>query len=173
LLALLAEQELEASDILGVTAHVHQPAIDVLGPVVDPRTVHQSKFSMGFVLALAATRGRAGLADFTEAGLDDPILRGFHDKVSMVLDPEIDTAYPARWMGRVVVTTTDGRTLSKTIPSALGDPENTLSRTQLADKAARLAAHGGGVTPEEMAEITARAWRLHAEPDVRGWVTSR
>jgi 2-methylcitrate dehydratase PrpD len=173
LLALLAEQELEASDILGVTAHVHQPAIDVLGPVVDPRTVHQSKFSMGFVLALAATRGRAGLADFTEAGLDDPILRGFHDKVSMVLDPEIDTAYPARWMGRVVVTTTDGRTMSKTIPSALGDPEITLSRTQLADKAARLAAHGGGVTPEEMAEITARAWRLHAEPDVRGWVTSR
>jgi 2-methylcitrate dehydratase PrpD len=173
LLALMAEHDLQAKDVARVTPHVHQAAIDVLGPVVDPRTIHQSKFSMGFVLALVATRGRAGLADFTEAALTDPLLRAFHDKVAMVPDPEIDAAYPARWMGRVVVITTDGRTLSKTIPSALGDPDNTLSRAQLADKAARLAAYGGGVTPEEMARITARVWRLHDEPDVRGWVAPR
>ena len=47
-----------------VTAHVHQGAIDVLGPVVDPQTVHQSKFSMGTVLGLIAVHGRAGLTDF-------------------------------------------------------------------------------------------------------------
>jgi 2-methylcitrate dehydratase PrpD len=152
---------------------VHQAAIDVLGPVTDPRTIHQSKFSIGFVLALVATRGRAGLADFTDDALRDPALRAFHDKVTMEPDPEIDAAYPARWMGRVVVTTTDGRTLSATIPSALGDPDNTLSRAQLADKAERLAVHGGGVTPEEMARIMARVWRLRDEPDVRGWLVSR
>ena len=173
LLALMAEHDLSAGDIASVAAHVHQAAIDVLGPVTDPRTIHQSKFSMGFVLALAATRGRASLSDFTEAGLTDPELRAFHDKVTMTLDPEIDGAYPVRWMGRVVVVTTDGRTLTKTIPSALGDPDNTLSRTQLSDKAQRLAAHGGGVAADEMSRLVARAWRLRDEPDVRAWLVSR
>ena len=47
-----------------VTAHVHQGAIDVLGPVVDPQTVHQAKFSMGTVLGLSPCRGAAGLGEF-------------------------------------------------------------------------------------------------------------
>ena len=46
----LREHKLAEGDIERVVAHVHQGAIDVLGPVVDPRTVHQSKFSMGTVL---------------------------------------------------------------------------------------------------------------------------
>jgi 2-methylcitrate dehydratase PrpD len=50
-----------------VVTHVHQGAIDVLGPVVDPATVHQSKFSMGTVLALAAQHGHAGLTEFDAA----------------------------------------------------------------------------------------------------------
>ena len=103
LLAIVQEHQLTADDIAAVVAHVHQAALDVLGSVVSPRTVHQSKFSMGFVLALIAVRRRAGLADFTEAALADPQLRAFHDKVTMVLDPEIDRAYPRRWMGRVTV----------------------------------------------------------------------
>ena len=41
-------------DIARVTAFVHQAAIDVLGPVTDPATVHQAKFSMGTVLAMIA-----------------------------------------------------------------------------------------------------------------------
>ena len=170
LLALMGEHGLSADDIAGVTAHVHQAALDVLGPVVDPRTIHQSKFSMGFVLALIATRGRAGLADFTDQALGDARARAFHDKVTMVLDPEIDAAYPRRWMGRVEVRTTDGRRLSKTVPSALGDPDNTLSREQLADKARRLGAYAGGATADEMDALIARAWRLHDEPHVRGWL---
>ncbi len=50
--------------IARVRAHVHQAAIDVLGPVTDPRTVHQAKFSMGFVLALIALSGHAGITAF-------------------------------------------------------------------------------------------------------------
>src|SRR5687768_1554966 len=69
LLALMQEHKLNADDVVSVTAHVHQGALDVLGPVTDPQTLHQSKFSMGFVLALIAREGRAGLADFTEATL--------------------------------------------------------------------------------------------------------
>ena len=144
-----------------------------VGPVTDPRTVHQSKFSMGFVLALVATLGRAGLADFTDAALDDPRLRAFHDKVSMELDPDIDRAYPRRWMGRVSVRTLDGRAFTETVPSAKGDPDNTLTRDAIADKARRLAAHADGATTDEIARLVARVWRLRDEPDVRRWFGAR
>jgi 2-methylcitrate dehydratase PrpD len=170
LLALMQAHAVKAADVAEVTAHVHQGAIDVLGPVTDPRTIHQSKFSMGIVLALAAMLGRAGLADFTDAVLKDAAVRGFHDKVKMVLDPEIDAAYPRRWMGRVTVRLEDGRVLEQKIASPKGDPDNTLSRPELEDKALRLAQFNGGATPAEMKKIIARAWRLRDEKDVRGWV---
>src|SRR5438094_3195191 len=54
LLQTMQQHRLEARHIAGVTAQVHQGALDVLGPVVDPQTVHQAKFSMGTVLGLVA-----------------------------------------------------------------------------------------------------------------------
>ena len=172
LLTLMQQQKLQADDIASVVAHVHQGAIDVLGPVTDPRTIHQSKFSMGFVLALIALHGRAGLPDFTEAALTDPRTRAFHDRVSMVLDPEIDGAYPRRWMGRVTVTTKDGRRLEHRLSSPKGDPDNTLTRPELEDKAIRLARYGDGATEQEMKNVIARIWRLHDENSVRDFVSA-
>jgi len=170
LLALMQTHKLKPDDITSVTAHVHQGAIDVLGPVTDPRTIHQSKFSMGFVLALIANIGRASLADFTDSALGDPNLRGFHDKVKMALDPAVDQAYPKRWLGHVSVTTRDGRTLDQRIESPKGDPDNALTRDELEDKAMRLGAFAGGATVTGMRQIIGRVWRLHDEPNVRNFV---
>jgi 2-methylcitrate dehydratase PrpD len=170
LLELMREQRLKPEDVAKVTAHVHQGALDVLGPVTDPRTLHQSKFSMGFVLALIAFYGRAGLADFNDAALRDSEIRGFHDKVEMVLDPEVDSAYPRRWIGRVSVKTRDGRTLEKRILSPKGDPDNCLSRAELEDKAMRLARYAGGASEAEMRAVIARVWRLRDEKDVRDFL---
>jgi len=171
LLALMHEHKLKADDIASVTAHVHQGALDVLGPVTDPQTLHQSKFSMGFVLALIADRSRAGLADFTEEALRDAKLRAFHDKVTMALDPEIDQAYPKRWLGRVSVTTRDGRAFDQRIATPKGDPDNVLTRSELEDKALRLAAYAGGASTDEMKRVIARAWNLHNEKSVRDFLT--
>ena len=167
LLAAMGEHGLSAGDVERVRARVHEPAIDVLGPVVDPRNVHQSKFSMGFVLAQIAHRGGASLDLFTEESLHDPDLRDFLPRVEMVLDPEVDAAYPERWIGLVEVDTTDGRHLVSRVDEPKGDPGNPLTRAEIEDKAHRLAAHGGGVSPEEVDRLVARAWRLDEEPDVR------
>lgn len=168
--ALMREHALKSADVAAVTAHVHQGALDVLGPVTDPQTIHQSKFSMGLVLALIAQHGRAGLADFTDAALKDKAIRAFHDKVQMVLDPEIDRAYPQRWMGRVTVSTMDGRKLEKRITSPKGDPDNTLTRPELEDKAIRLAAYSGGASAAEMRQIISRIWRLRNEKNINNIV---
>ncbi len=159
LLKVLAENRLAASDLRAVVALVHQAAIDVLGPVTDPRTVHQAKFSMGTVLGLVAVHGRAGLDEF-DAHYRDAAVRALHDRVTMRLDDEVDAAYPARWIGKVVVETADGRRFEGKVLAPKGDPDNTLSRAELEDKATQLALYRGGATREEMRVVIERVRSL-------------
>ncbi len=159
--AAMRANDLRAGDIAAVTAHVHQGAIDVLGPVVDPQTVHQSKFSIGTVLGMVAVHGDAGLAAF-DAHWRDPDVTAFRDRVAMVLDPEVDAAYPKRWIGKVSVRTHDGRRFDARIDEPKGDPGNTLSRTELEDKAQRLAAYRDGASAAEMTRAMARIRALRS-----------
>lgn len=161
----LQQHGLKASDVKRVTALVHQGAIDVLGPVTDPQTVHQSKFSMGTVLGLVAVLGRAGLSEF-DASFKSAEVVSFHDKVVMELDPEVDRAYPARWIGKVRVETNDGRVLHGRVDEPKGDPGNTLSRAELEDKALRLALYHGGASEAEMRAAMARLWGIAQWPQL-------
>jgi 2-methylcitrate dehydratase PrpD len=155
----IAQNELKPEMIAHVTAHVHQAAIDVLGPVLDPKTVHQAKFSMGTVLGMIALFGRAGMAEFAEH-FHDPSVAAFREKCVMALDPEVDRAYPERWIGKVTVETVDGRTFHGRVDEPKGDPGNTLTRGELERKALRLAEFSGAATTEEMSRIFARIWNL-------------
>ncbi len=159
LLQVVTEHQLRPEQIARVTAHVHQGAIDVLGPVTDPQTVHQAKFSMGTVLGLIAQFQNAGMKEFDEA-FNDIGIRAFRDKVGMELDEEIDTAYPARWIGRVTVETVDGQRFEGRVDEPKGDPGNTLSREELEQKALRLAAFSGAASDEEMRAAFERLWQV-------------
>ncbi|WP_321389781.1 MmgE/PrpD family protein [uncultured Desulfuromusa sp.] len=167
LLALMTKFQLTAQDIVEVIAHVHQGAIDVLGPVTNPQSVHQSKFSMGFVLAMIALNGRAGVSEFTDTALNDPAVRDFSAKVKMVLDTRVDQAYPKRWLGHVEAVTRDGQRLEMQVDTPKGDPENSLSRAELEEKAMRLAVSQGGATVEEMQGIIAGIWKLRDMADTK------
>ncbi|MCM3562861.1 MmgE/PrpD family protein [Hydrogenophaga intermedia] len=169
LLLVMHEHRLQPEDIAAVVAHVHQGAIDVLGRVVVPTTVHQAKFSMGTVLALVAEHGYAGLDEFDRHFLA-PRVVALRDKVSMELDREVDSAYPQRWIGKVTVRTSDGRTLKGRVDEPKGDPGNTLSRPELEAKVHRLAAYGGAATTAEMDALIARTWALVDVPRMGRWL---
>lgn len=170
LLDLMQREGLSAAQISQVQTHVHQGAIDVLGRVTVPATVHQAKFSMGTVLGLIAVHGHAGLPEFHDLALSDPAVAAFRDKVSMSLDPEVDSAYPQRWLGRVTVTTTDGRTLHGAIDEPKGDPGNTLSRAELADKFQRLAHFSGARTPAQANRLIEQVWSLRTTASMAHWL---
>ncbi len=170
LLQVVKTHQLKLSEIAKVVTHVHQGAIDVLGPVVDPSTVHQSKFSMGTVLALVAQYEHAGLAEF-DAHFRDAAIMSLRDKVEMVLDEEVDTAYPQRWIGKVTVTTTDGRVLQGRVDEPKGDPGNTLSREEIESKAVRLATYSHSATEAEMRALIAKLWSIEKAPRVETWLT--
>jgi 2-methylcitrate dehydratase PrpD len=161
LLKVMQDHQLKADDIAQVTTFVHQGAIDVLGPVVDPQTVHQSKFSMGTVLALAAQYGYAGLEEF-ERHFQHPRVQQLRDRVQMQLDPEIDAAYPARWIGKVSVKTFDGRELHGRVDEPKGDPGNTLSRSEIDVKAMRLALFSHAATQAEMTTLLTQLWGIRS-----------
>jgi 2-methylcitrate dehydratase PrpD len=148
-----------------VTARVHQAAIDVLGPVTDPATVHQAKFSMGTVLAQIALFGRAGLGEF-DRHFRDPAVIAFRNRVRMVHDDEVEAAYPARWIAKVEVETTDGRTFTGRVDVPRGDPGNPLTRAEIADKVHRLAAWSGAATPAEVEALCARIDAIATVPAV-------
>ncbi|MEI6281607.1 MAG: MmgE/PrpD family protein [Alphaproteobacteria bacterium] len=158
LLKAMQDHHLAASDIAHVTTLVHQGAIDVLGAVTIPETIHQAKFSMGSVLGLIANGGVADLAQF-EGVLARDDVASFRDRVTMALDPEVDAAYPARWIGKVMVETTDGRRIEARVDDPKGDPTNTLSREELTAKARSLIRFGGRADDAVLVE---RLWHVGA-----------
>ena len=165
LLQVMLANKLSPSDIAKVETLVHQGAIDVLGPVTDPATVHQSKFSMGTVLALVAHYQFAGLQEFDKHFHDDEIC-AFRERVTMTLDPEVDGAYPQRWIGKVKVHLKSGQVLDGRVDEPKGDPGNTLSRAEITDKAMRLAAFSGGASPAEMNKAIDLLWNIRKQAKI-------
>ncbi|MDO9359326.1 MAG: MmgE/PrpD family protein [Polaromonas sp.] len=159
LLQVMKANNLKPADLARVVTHVHQGAIDVLGPVVNPATVHQSKFSMGTVLALVARFGHAGLVEF-DKHFQEELTVVLRDRIEMQIDDEVDSAYPRRWIGKVTVTTTDGRVLQGRVDEPKGDPGNTLSRDEITAKAQRLAAFSQGASEAEMTRAIDGLWAI-------------
>ncbi len=85
----------------------------------------------------------------------------------MVYDPEIEAAYPQQWIGLVEVETTDGQRFVARVDEPKGDPGNSLTRDEIAEKARTLAAYADGARPEEIEALIARSWALAEQPAVR------
>ena len=165
LLKILEEYNVNAGDIAHITAHVHQAALDVLGTITNPQTVHQAKFSMPATLGLMAVHRRAGLAEF-DGVLTDEKARAFFGKVEMAIDDEVDSAYPARWIGKVTVKTRDGRALRARVDEPKGDPGNTLSRDEIDAKTRRLVLYGNGVEKGSIESLMSRLWSISDEAEL-------
>lgn len=128
LLALMQDEGIKAVDIATVEALTYKSAIAILSLSEKAETVHQSKFSMGFVLAVAAHRGSAKITDFTEEALLDQDLRQFQKKVKMTLDEKIENEFPERWLGKVIVVTKTEQRFEMEVEVVKGDPGWTLTR---------------------------------------------
>lgn len=162
LLAVLQDNQIKTEEVAEVITYVHQAALDVLGAVQKPATVHQSKFSMGTVLGIVAYQQFAGVDEFDRA-LGDSRIEAFRQKVTMQLDPEVDDAYPNRWLGKVSVKTTDGREFSARVDEPKGDPGNTLNRAEIEAKVERLMQYRAAATPPKAREFIDFVWGLEQQ----------
>lgn len=169
LLQVLVSHNLLPQDIVHVTVHVNKGALDVLGSALNPQTVYQAKFSMGTVLGLIAFFRCAGVREFDQY-FNDPRIAGFRQRVEMKLDSEVDRLYPGRWIGKVTVTTADGRSFHGRCEAPKGDPDNTLTRAELEQKTLDLADYSGGASASEMHNLFPRVWKMSAMKAIGPWL---
>ncbi|MEM7216692.1 MAG: MmgE/PrpD family protein, partial [Pseudomonadota bacterium] len=165
LLAAMQQNNLDTADVDSVVCHVHQAAIDVLGPVTNPETVHQAKFCMAATLGLIATHGKAGLREFENVLTDNSAL-SFLDRVSMQLDDEVDASYPNKWIGKVTVKTKDGALVQARVNDPKGDPGNTLTREEIDAKARYLAQSSGAMTASGTDQLMSVLWDVRTAKSV-------
>ncbi|KQT61896.1 2-methylcitrate dehydratase [Aureimonas sp. Leaf460] len=113
-----------------------------------PPTAYAAKFSIPFGVALGLSRGRAGLADFSDAAIGDPDLLA----LSKLVTYEVDLAdpYPARFTGHVRIALRDGRVFEERQGHMRGGVDEPLSRAEVHAKFLANARYGGIAQPERI-----------------------
>lgn len=160
LLKLMSRTGTRFEDSEAVKVFTYQAAINVLSLSEKAETVHQSKFSMGFGLAVAAKNGHATINDFTEDALEDKDLREFQKRVTIFLSQEVENLFPEKWTGGLLVETAD---------SVKGDPDQTLTRDEIEAKARNLAAYGRVKDMGHLDATIRKIWSLETEPSMLGF----
>lgn len=69
----------------------------------EPRNGIEAKLSVQHAIAVTLVRGRAGLAEFTDAAADDPALKAFRKRVTVVADGKLDKMAAAISAGDITV----------------------------------------------------------------------
>ena len=172
LLAIVREYELRPADIARVDIAILDAGFALVAEPIDkkrdPRSVVDAQFSMPFGAALAILRNDASLDRYSVEEIESEDIRAFMEKVHCVRDPELDREFPQKWPAKVVVTTTDGRTLEHRLDFPKGDPENPLSWDELIAKFRSLA---GQVMPESQCdEIVSVVRRVDQLNDITEFV---
>jgi len=129
-----------------------------------PRNVVDAQFSAPFAAAVALARGSAGLNDYTQANVDDPLIRGLMSRTDCHRGADLDAAYPDHWPATVEMRLRDGRELSVRIPDPTGDPANPVGSRELRDKFQELA--GAVIGHEATLELAGRCLEFEAELDL-------
>jgi 2-methylcitrate dehydratase PrpD len=133
--------------------------------VREPRNVVDAQFSAPYAAAVALARGRAGLAEFSEATLRDPQLRGLAARAECYRDASLDAAYPKQWPAAVEIHLKDGRVLRSRVEHARGEPENPVPRDALVARFVEMVAEHASA--DAARRIADRILTLPTEPDLR------
>jgi 2-methylcitrate dehydratase PrpD len=97
-----------------------------------PPNGYAAKFSLPYLLASILVRGRAGLAEFTDAAVREGEVLRVARLVTYELDASID--YPRQFVGDVEVTLADGRVLREKQDRPRGGPDAPLTRAEIETK---------------------------------------
>jgi 2-methylcitrate dehydratase PrpD len=132
---------------------------------VSPETDHEARFSLQHAVATALRKGPPEISGFEGAALSDPDTAALRHKIRLHVGPTLDAAFPAQYGARLTVTLTDGSRHEVACPAAWGDPENPMSCSDLLQKFAANAAHGG-LSPETTKTLAATVMDLPRAQDL-------
>jgi 2-methylcitrate dehydratase PrpD len=121
-----------------------------LGNHVVPETETEAQFSIPFCLSTVAVRGVSALLPLDSSLIGNSEIAAFARKIIIRQDDRMEDLFP-RKASAIVNVTASGRTLTKEVVDAWGDPANPMSRSDLQDKFRILA--GGQLHAETVNRI--------------------
>ena len=114
--------------------HIHVDSVTYAALIEPPRDPEQAKFSVAFSVAARLLKGDVFPARFNEETLHDPRVQDLMQRISVVVDDDLDKDYPRTRPAIARVTLRDGRELTHRVDMANGEPEVPLSPEQLVQK---------------------------------------
>ena len=123
--------------VKSIRIETYKAAVLIAG-TENPQDSRQAQFSLKYVVSRALKIGNIGLSDFDDNVLFDPEVRKLMEKVTVEVDPQIDSPTPAAWPSRVTVEFVDGRSITEYVQYPKGDPENSLEWAEVKGKFALL-----------------------------------
>lgn len=105
--------------------------------------ISSAKMSMPFAVALALTKGSAGMEDFNEANVIDKEILSLARKVKVVENDELSALVPKKRASILKIVMKDGYIHSHRIDYPKGEPENPLTDEELVQKFNSLAMVSG------------------------------
>jgi 2-methylcitrate dehydratase PrpD len=97
-----------------------------------PSSSYGAKFSLPYGIAVMLVRGKAGLQEFSDEAIRDPVILTLAKKVRYELDETID--YPRHFSGHVKVVLDDGNVLEEDQPHPRGGFEDPLAPEEIQAK---------------------------------------
>jgi 2-methylcitrate dehydratase PrpD len=144
--------------IVRVDLRVSPRALELTGIAAPPDGL-KSKWSLYHSAAVALVDGAAGEHQYTDARVNDPLVRGLRGRVVAVADPAL-----AEIEAHAVLTLSDGSVHEVHVDAVVGSAANPMSDADLADKVRGLAQ---GILPDAQVETLVQTCRAFAElPDV-------
>lgn len=136
----------QVGDVAGIKSIVvesFEAAVSIIGSEPEkwrPTSRETADHSMGFCMACALLDGDVTRASFSDEKLRDPRVLSLLDKIKIVETAECNAGYPDGIPNHIVITLSDGRTVSKKVSYPRGHAGNPMSDDEVFKKFKTLAA---------------------------------
>lgn len=101
-----------------------------------------AKMSIPYATAVGLIYGKAGLQEFEESIVGDPLVRSLTQRIHVYADEEMSAAFPATQAATVTVMTDSG-SFSERVDYPKGEPENPLTESEFQARYEALMAYAG------------------------------
>ncbi|MBI2919316.1 MAG: MmgE/PrpD family protein [Chloroflexi bacterium] len=170
---LLHQQGIRASEIAEVRVHLCPRDDQSVGrgrnpeAKVHPRGVVDAQFSVPWTVATALVKGRVSVGDMLPEALANPDVHRFTDKVTVVVEPELDVGQREVKPAIVEVRMRNGQTYSQRVDFPRGSPEQPVTADETRQVFRDCAAYAARpLSPAQVEEAIALVDRLETVENV-------
>lgn len=123
-LALMGEHGFSSPDIAKVYVYTFEAAVRL--SKIAPANTDEAQYNIAYPVAAAFVHGRVGFAQVRDEALGNSATHDLMKKMEFIVDPELESMFPAKRTARVRVELSDGRQLTSAVFEAPGEASDNI-----------------------------------------------